>query len=129
MATVAFVGWIPPVADQEGGHLLRGVAVIVSQNVRIGLQEESNIGVADPLGPFAHAVGVPQSLVRLCVSVIGGVPVDFVFLDDVAVGVEVLGARIDPAPAHPCRQSLRWATQTRVSGHGVADPAVTAHPR
>jgi len=47
--TVAFVGWIPPVADQEGGRLLRGVAVIVSQNVRIGLQEESNIGVADPL--------------------------------------------------------------------------------
>ena len=40
--TVAFVGWIPPVADQEGGRLLRGVAVIVSQNVRIGLQEESN---------------------------------------------------------------------------------------
>jgi hypothetical protein len=35
--TVAFVGWIPPVADQEGGRLLRGVAVIVSQNVRIGL--------------------------------------------------------------------------------------------
>jgi hypothetical protein len=34
--TVAFVGWIPPVADQEGGRLLR-VAVIVSQNVRIGL--------------------------------------------------------------------------------------------
>ena len=47
--TVAFVGWSPPVADQEGGRLLGGVAVIVSQNVRIGLQEESNIGVADPL--------------------------------------------------------------------------------
>jgi hypothetical protein len=33
--TVAFVGWIPPVADQEGGRLLRGFAVIVSQNVRM----------------------------------------------------------------------------------------------
>ena len=44
--TVAFVGWIPPVADQEGGRLFRGFAVVVSQNVRIGLQEESNIGVA-----------------------------------------------------------------------------------
>ena len=67
--TVAFVGGIPSVADQEGGRLLRGVAVIVSQNVRIGLQEESNIGVADPLADHLRAdagferagrVGVPQ---------------------------------------------------------------------
>ena len=70
--TVAFVGWIPPVADQEGGRLLRGFAVIVSQNVRIGLQEESNIGVADPLADHLRAdagferagrVGVPQIVV------------------------------------------------------------------
>src|SRR4051812_22053608 len=67
--TVVLVGWIPLVADQEGGRLLRGVAVIVSQNVRIGLQEESNIGVADSLADdlrtntgFERAgrVGVPQ---------------------------------------------------------------------
>jgi hypothetical protein len=35
--TIAFVGWIPPVADEECGRLLRGVSVIVSQNMRIGL--------------------------------------------------------------------------------------------
>ena len=71
--TVAFVGWIPPVADQEGGRLLGGVAVIVSQNVRIGLQEESNIGVADPLADHLRAdagferagrVGVPQVMLK-----------------------------------------------------------------
>ena len=39
---------------------------------------------------------MPQPLVRLCVSVIGGVPVDFVFLDDIAVGVDVLGVLIEP---------------------------------
>jgi hypothetical protein len=47
--TIASVGWVPPFADEECGRLLRGVSVVVSQNMRIGLQEESNVGVADPL--------------------------------------------------------------------------------
>jgi hypothetical protein len=51
------------------GRLLRGVSVIVSQDMRIGLEEESNLGVADALGDhrrayasFEHAgrLGVPQ---------------------------------------------------------------------
>ena len=40
---------IPGVADQEGGHLAGGVSVIGSANVRVGLQDESNVGVPDPL--------------------------------------------------------------------------------
>jgi hypothetical protein len=44
--TIASVGWVPPFADEECGRLLRGVSVVVSQNMRIGLQEESNVGVA-----------------------------------------------------------------------------------
>jgi hypothetical protein len=43
------------VPQQEGGRLLGGVSVIVSQNMRIGLQEESNIGVADPLADHLRA--------------------------------------------------------------------------
>jgi hypothetical protein len=52
---IAFVARIPPVADEECGRLLGGVSVIVSQNMRIGLQEESNIGVADPLADHLRA--------------------------------------------------------------------------
>ena len=37
-----------------------------------------------------------QPFVRLCVGVTGGVPVDFVFLDDIAVGVDVLGVLLEP---------------------------------
>src|SRR4029077_15025369 len=58
--TVAFVGWIPAVADEECGRPLGGV--IVSQNMRIGLQEESDIGVADPLADHLRAyAGFPTA--------------------------------------------------------------------
>ena len=40
---MAFVGRIPAVADEECGRPLGGVKLIVSQNMRIGLQEESDI--------------------------------------------------------------------------------------
>ena len=53
--TVAFVGYVPAVTNEECGGLLGGVSVIVSQNMRIGLQEESNIGVADPLADHLRA--------------------------------------------------------------------------
>jgi hypothetical protein len=43
--TISCVARIPAVADEECGRPLGGVSVIVSQNMRIGLQEESNIGV------------------------------------------------------------------------------------
>src|ERR1700761_2743146 len=51
------------------GRPLCGVAVMVSQNMHIGLQEESDVGVADPLAYHLRAyagfertgrVGVPQ---------------------------------------------------------------------
>jgi len=44
--TISCVGWVPAIADEECGRPLGGVSVIVSQNIRIGLHEESNIGVA-----------------------------------------------------------------------------------
>jgi len=47
--TIAFFEWIPRIADQECGRLLRGVSIIVSEDMRIGLQEKPNIGVPDPL--------------------------------------------------------------------------------
>ena len=49
------VGWIPAVADEERGRLLRGVSVIVPQDMRVGLQEESNVGVADPFADHLRA--------------------------------------------------------------------------
>ena len=67
--TVAFVGCIPPVADQEGGGLLRGVAVVTLDHVGVGLEEEPNVRVADPLADHLRAdagferagrVGMPQ---------------------------------------------------------------------
>ena len=58
---IAIVGRIPAVADEECGRPLGGVLVIVSKNMRIGLQEESNIGVADPL---ADHLGADASLER-----------------------------------------------------------------
>jgi hypothetical protein len=70
--TVAFVGWIPPVANQEGGRLLGGISVVTTENVRVGLQEEPNVGVADPLADHLRAdagfertggVGVPKIVV------------------------------------------------------------------
>jgi hypothetical protein len=47
----------PPLPEKECGGLLGGVSVIVSQNVRVGLQEEANIrmanAVADHLGVYS----------------------------------------------------------------------------
>jgi hypothetical protein len=69
IVTIASGGWVPPFADEECGRLLRGVSVVVSQDMRIGLQEESNVGVADPLADHlrvdagfegAGGIGVPQ---------------------------------------------------------------------
>jgi hypothetical protein len=36
---------LPPVADQKCVRLLCGVSVIVTEDVAIGLQEESDVGV------------------------------------------------------------------------------------
>jgi len=67
--TIGFGCWTPAVSDEESGRPLGGVSVIVSYDMRIGLQEESNIGVADPLADHlrddagferAGRVGVPQ---------------------------------------------------------------------
>ena len=47
----------PPLPEKECGGLLGGVSVIVSENVRVGLQEEANIrmadAVADHLGVYS----------------------------------------------------------------------------
>ena len=67
--TIASGGWVPHFADEECGRLLRGVSVIVSQDMRIGLQQESNVGVADPLADHLRvdagfegtgSIGMPQ---------------------------------------------------------------------
>ena len=63
----------PPLPEKECGGLLGGVSVIVSENVRVGLQEEANIrmanAVADHLGLYScfertRGVGVPQIMER-----------------------------------------------------------------
>ena len=63
----------PPIPEKERGGLLGGVSVIVSENVRVGLQEEANIrmanAVADHLGVYSgfertRGVGVPQIVER-----------------------------------------------------------------
>jgi hypothetical protein len=67
--TIVLVVWIPRIADQECGRLLGGFSVIVSKDMRIGLQEEPHVGVPDPLADDIRAyagfertcgVGVPQ---------------------------------------------------------------------
>ncbi len=67
LATVLLAG-ILPIADQEGGCPLRGVSVIVSEHMRVGLQKETDIGVPDPVAEHLRAyvglerrrgVGVP----------------------------------------------------------------------
>ena len=60
--TISCVGWVPAIADEECGRPLGGVSVIVSQNIRIGLHEESNIGVADPLADHLRAYAGPRAL-------------------------------------------------------------------
>jgi hypothetical protein len=60
--TISCVGWVPAIADEECGRPLGGVSVIVSQNIRIGLHEESNIGVADPLADRLRAYAGPRAL-------------------------------------------------------------------
>jgi len=41
------VAGIPPVADHEGGGLFRGIAVVASDHVGVGLYEEPDVmGVA-----------------------------------------------------------------------------------
>jgi hypothetical protein len=39
---------IPGVANQEGGRPLGGIAVVSTENVRVGLQEKPNVSVPDP---------------------------------------------------------------------------------
>ena len=42
-------------AQQESRRLLGGFAVVIAQHVRIGLQKEPDVGVADPLADHFRA--------------------------------------------------------------------------
>ena len=68
-----------------------GVALVHLADLQTG-----SLGVqAVPLGcehwALLNGVGVAQPLVRLCVRDTVGVPIEFAFLDHIAIGVDVLG--------------------------------------
>jgi hypothetical protein len=82
----------PIVADQEGGRPLGGIPVVVAQDVRVGLQEEPDVGVPDPLADHLRAyAGLERTGGEF------GTPVVCVTVKDDAIGSKL---RLCPDTSH-----------------------------